>query len=101
MRVAIVTGAARGIGAATALQFAGEGSAVAVLDLDEQACTETVDRIKAAGGTAVAYGCDVADESQVDAVVDKVAGELGGVDVLVNNAGVLRDNLLHKMSVTD
>jgi 3-oxoacyl-[acyl-carrier protein] reductase len=101
MRVAIVTGAARGIGAATALQFAREGSAVAVLDLDEKACTETVDRIRAGGGTAVAYGCDVADESQVDAVVDKVAGELGGVDVLVNNAGVLRDNLLHKMSVTD
>ncbi|MDI6100925.1 3-oxoacyl-ACP reductase FabG [Actinoplanes sp. NEAU-A12] len=101
MRVAIVTGAARGIGAATALQFAREGSAVAVLDLDEQACVETVDRIRAGGGTAVAYGCDVADESQVDAVVDKVAGELGGVDVLVNNAGVLRDNLLHKMSVSD
>ena len=101
MRVAVVTGAARGIGAATALQFAREGSAVAVLDLDEQSCTETVDRIKASGGTAIAFGCDVADETQVDAVINKVAGELGGVDVLVNNAGVLRDNLLHKMSVSD
>ncbi|SDT44578.1 3-oxoacyl-ACP reductase FabG [Actinoplanes derwentensis] len=100
-RVAVVTGAARGIGAATALQFAREGASVAVLDLDEQACAETVDRITAAGGTAVAFGCDVADETQVDAVINKVAGELGGVDVLVNNAGVLRDNLLHKMSVTD
>ncbi|MEU4626677.1 3-oxoacyl-ACP reductase FabG [Actinoplanes sp. NPDC023801] len=100
-RVAVVTGAARGIGAATALQFAREGAAVAVLDLDEQACSETVDRIKASGGTAVAFGCDVADEAQVDAVINKVAGELGGVDVLVNNAGVLRDNLLHKMSVLD
>ncbi|GAA1621771.1 3-oxoacyl-ACP reductase FabG [Actinoplanes couchii] len=100
-RVAVVTGAARGIGAATALQFAREGAAVAVLDLDEQACAETVDRIIAAGGTAVAFGCDVADEAQVDTVINKVAGELGGVDVLVNNAGVLRDNLLHKMSSSD
>jgi 3-oxoacyl-[acyl-carrier protein] reductase len=101
MRVAVVTGAARGIGAATAIQFAREGAAVAVLDLDEQACAETVDRIKASGGTAIAFGCDVADEAQVDAVINKVAGELGGVDVLVNNAGVLRDNLLHKMSTLD
>jgi 3-oxoacyl-[acyl-carrier protein] reductase len=100
-RVAIITGAARGIGAATAVQFASEGASVAVLDLDEQACAEVVDRIKASGGTAIAFGCDVADEAQVDAVINKVAGELGGVDVLVNNAGVLRDNLLHKMSVTD
>ncbi|GIF16838.1 3-oxoacyl-ACP reductase FabG [Actinoplanes teichomyceticus] len=100
-RVAIVTGAARGIGAATALQFASEGAAVAVLDLDESACADTVGRIRAAGGTAVALGCDVADEAQVDGAVDKVAAELGGVDVLVNNAGVLRDNLLHKMSAAD
>ncbi|WP_229075536.1 3-oxoacyl-ACP reductase FabG [Actinoplanes sp. DH11] len=101
MRVAIVTGAARGIGAATALRFAEEGAAVAVLDLDPDACGEVVEKIKGAGGTAVAYGCDVADEAQVDAVVDKVAAELGSVDVLVNNAGVLRDNLLHKMSSSD
>ncbi|MEV6349354.1 3-oxoacyl-ACP reductase FabG [Actinoplanes sp. NPDC051851] len=100
-RVAIVTGAARGIGAATALQFASEGTAVAVLDLDESACADVVGRIRAAGGTALALGCDVADEAQVDAAVDKVAAELGGVDVLVNNAGVLRDNLLHKMSSSD
>ncbi|MFC7533775.1 3-oxoacyl-ACP reductase FabG [Actinoplanes sp. GCM10030250] len=100
-RVAIVTGAARGIGAATALQFAGEGAAVAVLDLDESACAAVVDRIKAGGGTAVALGCDVSDEAQVDAAIDKVAAELGRVDVLVNNAGVLRDNLLHKMSGSD
>jgi 3-oxoacyl-[acyl-carrier protein] reductase len=100
-RVAIVTGAARGIGAATAVQLASEGASVAVLDLDEQACAEVVGRITASGGTAVAFGCDVADEAQVDAVINKVAGELGGVDVLVNNAGVLRDNLLHKMSASD
>ena len=100
-RVAIVTGAARGIGAATAVQFASEGAAVAVLDLSADACSSVVGQIRSAGGTAVAYDCDVADEAQVDAVIDKVAAELGGVDVLVNNAGVLRDNLLHKMSSAD
>jgi 3-oxoacyl-[acyl-carrier protein] reductase len=100
-RVAIITGAARGIGAATAVQFASEGAAVAVLDLDEADCADVVGRIHAAGGTAVAFGCDVADEAQVDAVIDKVASELGGVDVLVNNAGVTRDNLLHKMPASD
>ena len=73
----------------------------AVLDLDESACAGVVDRIRAGGGTAVALGCDVSDEAQVDAAIDKVAAELGGVDVLVNNAGVLRDNLLHKMSGSD
>ncbi|MFI1996150.1 3-oxoacyl-ACP reductase FabG [Actinoplanes sp. NPDC020271] len=100
-RVAIITGAARGIGAATALQFASEGAAVAVLDLNESDCADVVARIQAAGGTAIALGCDVADESQVDAAIDKVAAELGGVDVLVNNAGVTRDNLLHKMPASD
>ncbi|GIF05697.1 3-oxoacyl-ACP reductase FabG [Actinoplanes siamensis] len=100
-RVVIVTGAARGIGAATALQFASEGASVAVLDLDEGDCAGVVGRIRAAGGTAIALGCDVADEAQVDAAIDKVAAELGGVDVLVNNAGVTRDNLLHKMPASD
>ncbi|GAA4601916.1 3-oxoacyl-[acyl-carrier protein] reductase [Actinoplanes octamycinicus] len=100
-RVAIVTGAARGIGAATALQFASEGAAVAVLDLNEADCADVVGRIQAAGGTAIALACDVADEAQVDSVIDKVAAELGSVDVLVNNAGVTRDNLLHKMPASD
>jgi 3-oxoacyl-[acyl-carrier protein] reductase len=100
-RVAIVTGAARGIGAATALRLSADGTAVAVLDLDESACADVVARIQSQGGTAVALGCDVADEAQVDAVIDKVAAELGSVDILVNNAGVLRDNLLHKMSASD
>ncbi|MBB2948700.1 3-oxoacyl-[acyl-carrier protein] reductase [Actinoplanes lutulentus] len=100
-RVAIVTGAARGIGAATAVKLASDGAAVAVLDLSSDACAPLVDQIRSAGGTAVAFSCDVADEAQVDAVFDKVAGELGSVDVLVNNAGVLRDNLLHKMSSSD
>ncbi|NSC20415.1 SDR family oxidoreductase [Streptomyces albus subsp. chlorinus] len=100
-RVAIVTGAARGIGAATARRLAAEGHAVAVLDLDEAACAPTVERITVDGGKALAVGCDVSDSAQVEAAVARVAAELGAPVVLVNNAGVLRDNLLFKMSDDD
>ncbi|MDW6058303.1 3-oxoacyl-ACP reductase FabG [Streptomyces sp. FXJ1.4098] len=100
-RVAIVTGAARGIGAATAVRLAQEGRAVAVLDLDEASCADTVQKITEAGGTAIAVGCDVSDAAQVETAVGRVAEELGAPVILVNNAGVLRDNLLFKMSDTD
>ncbi|MFD3735027.1 3-oxoacyl-ACP reductase FabG [Streptomyces sp. NPDC058632] len=100
-RVAVVTGAARGIGAATAVRLAAEGRAVAVLDLDEGACKDTVEKITSAGGRALAVGCDVSDETQVEAAVARIAEELGAPTILVNNAGVLRDNLLFKMSVSD
>ncbi|MEU3019169.1 MULTISPECIES: SDR family NAD(P)-dependent oxidoreductase [unclassified Nocardiopsis] len=100
-RVAIVTGAARGIGAATAERLAREGRAVAVLDLDASEAGEVVDRITADGGTAVAVACDVADEDQVASAVDTVAERLGPPAILVNNAGVLRDNLLFRMSADD
>ncbi len=100
-KVAIVTGAARGIGAATALRLAQDGFAVAVLDLKADDCTDTVAAIEAAGGTALAVGADVSDAEQVQTAVDRIAAELGPPVVLVNNAGVTRDNLLFKMSDAD
>jgi len=100
-KVAIVTGAARGIGAATARRLAADGMAVAVLDLDEAACAGTVKEIADTGGRALAVGADVSKTDQVTAAVERVAGELGPPVVLVNNAGVIRDNLLFKMTDED
>ena len=100
-KIAIVTGSARGIGAATARRLAADGMAVAVLDLDEAACAGTVKEIADAGGRAVAVGADVSNSDQVKAAVERVAAELGAPTVLVNNAGVIRDNLLFKMTDDD
>ena len=100
-RVAIVTGAAKGIGAEVAHRLADDGLAVAVLDLDEAAGKPVVEEIQAAGGQAIAVGADVADEAAVQTAVDRVAEELGAPTVLVNNAGITRDNLLFKTTSSD
>jgi len=100
-RVAIVTGAARGIGVAIARRLAEVGFAVAVLDLSESDAQGTVGDIEAAGGRALAVAADVGDAEQVQAAVERIAAELGPPVVLVNNAGVTRDNMLFKMSDAD
>ena len=98
-RVAVVTGSARGIGAATARRFAEEGAAVAVLDLDQAAAAETAAGLGAQRSLGLA--CNVADAESVETAVSAVVEELGKVDILVNNAGVTRDNLLFKMTEDD
>lgn len=97
--VAIVTGAARGIGAAIALRLAADGYSVALLDRDLDACAVTAEQVRAIGVKATAVAVDVADEASVSAAVGTVHADLGAPTVLVNNAGILRDDLLFRMSL--
>jgi 3-oxoacyl-[acyl-carrier protein] reductase len=101
-RVAVVTGAARGIGFGCATRFAEEGASVAVIDLDEAAASEAATKLPLQGeAKAVGIGADVSDADSVEAAVLRVVDELGGIHVLVNNAGITRDNLLFKMTDED
>jgi len=101
-RVVVVTGAARGIGFGTAGRFAEEGASVAVLDLDETAAAEAAGRLPLVDGAkAIGVGCDVSSTESAEAAVERVVAELGGIHVLVNNAGITRDNLLFKMTDED
>ena len=101
MRVAIVTGAGRGIGAAIAHRLAADGMSLGVVDLDEQGSARTAKEIIENGGRAFPIGADVTDEKAAIEAVRQTAAELGPVNVLVNSAGIIRDNLIFKMSTAD
>src|SRR5215471_8614417 len=96
-RVAFLTGAGRGIGAATAARLAAEGAAVVVTDMD----SGPADEINSKGGKAIAIPVDVTNREQVEAAAARGAQELGRLDILVAVAGITRDNLLFKMSDQD
>ncbi|ACV57220.1 beta-ketoacyl-ACP reductase [Alicyclobacillus acidocaldarius] len=100
-QVAIVTGAARGIGAATAKRLAVDGAKVAVFDIKEELTKDTVEAIRQAGGEAIGVGCDVTKADDVERAIESVVQKWGRLDILVNNAGVIRDNLLFKMTEED
>jgi len=100
-RTAIVTGAARGIGAGIARRLTADGFAVALLDLDGEVAEGVAAELRESGAQAIGLSADVSDPDSVEAAVAEVAAQLGPVTVLVNNAGIIRDNLLHKMSVED
>jgi 3-oxoacyl-[acyl-carrier protein] reductase len=97
-RVAFVTGAGRGIGAATALRLAEGGAQVILADVDPEGCKQVAAEIEQAGSHALAVFCDVADHDAVENAIAQGVDRFGRLDILVNNAGVLRDNLLFKMS---
>ncbi|WGL53532.1 3-oxoacyl-ACP reductase FabG [Nocardioides sp. BP30] len=103
-RVAVITGAARGIGLGVATRFAEEGASVAVVDLDESAAAESAAALPVAAGSSAKHtgiGADVGNGASVEAAIDRVVAELGGIHILMNNAGITRDNLLFKMTEDD
>jgi 3-oxoacyl-[acyl-carrier protein] reductase len=100
-RVAVITGGGRGIGAATARLLAGEGAAVVVADLDDGPAKEVAAEIAGTKGRALAVATNVTERASVEALFEKAVAEFGQVDILVACAGILRDNLVHKMTDDD
>ncbi|MGB6770958.1 MAG: 3-oxoacyl-ACP reductase FabG [Candidatus Dormiibacterota bacterium] len=100
-QVALVTGGGQGIGEATVRRFAEEGAKVVVADLNQAAADAVATSIAAANGQSLAVGCDVQDEASVERLAEAALGRFGQIDILVSNAGVTRDNLLHKMSLAE
>ncbi len=97
-KVAVITGAARGIGEADAVLFAKEGAAVLLSDIDEAPLKEVVQKIRAAGGKAEACAGDVTKPEDCQRMMDMAVEKFGKIDILVNNAGLTRDALIHKMT---
>src|SRR5438874_144224 len=100
-RVAFITGAGRGIGAATALRMAEEGAQVVLADIDTEGCKQVSAELDRLGSEGLVVPCNVADSAMVQDAIDKAANHFGRLDIIVNNAGVVRDNLLFKMSEDD
>lgn len=100
-KIAVITGAGKGIGAAVAERFAAEGAKVVLLDRDESTVSQAAEAIKARGGEAVAYQLDVTDRAAIGKVIGSVLAQYKTIDILVNNAGVTRDVMLHKMKEED
>jgi 3-oxoacyl-[acyl-carrier protein] reductase len=96
-RSALVTGAAKGLGRTIALTLASAGAKVACIDINEESLADTVSAIRAAGGTAEPMACDVTNSTRVDEVVEAVVKLWGGIHILVNNAGITRDNMILRM----
>lgn len=97
-KVALVTGAARGIGKEIALQLAGRGADIAVVDIKAELCEDTVALVRELDRKAAAFGCNVAVPEEVNSTVEAAVAQFGKIDFLVNNAGITRDNLLMRMS---
>jgi 3-oxoacyl-[acyl-carrier protein] reductase len=100
-RIAIVTGAARGIGQAIAVKLASEGADVALCDVEKDWLSETGDLIAAKGRRTESFAVDVSDSAAVQTAVDQIIEKFGKIDILINNAGITRDNLLIRMSEED
>lgn len=100
-KVVIITGGASGIGRETAQIFAKEGGRIAIFDMNEAGLREVEDAIRAAGGECIGYKVDVSDFESVNSAVQKVLNDFHTIDVLVNNAGITRDNFLVKMDIED
>jgi 3-oxoacyl-[acyl-carrier protein] reductase len=96
-QVAIVTGAARGLGRAIAQTLAGAGAKLACVDVNEETLNQTIGTIRAAGGVAEPLACDVTDSDRVNQVVAEVVDKMGGLHLLVNNAGITRDTVIIRM----
>src|SRR5579859_1030598 len=100
-RVAFVTGAGKGIGAATALRMAEEGARIVLADIDTEGCKQVATELDRLGSEGLVVSCNVTDKAIVEDAMQQAVNHFGRLDILVNNAGVTRDNLLFKMTDED